>query len=105
MWGGQSMGFEVLANSVKVEFDCADGLIPRQLKADKKGNFRVEGTLTRHAMGPVRRDDPPKAVPALYEGKITGKTMTIKVTLIKTNESAGEFTTEQGKEPMLFHCQ
>ena len=103
-WGGQSMNFTVEKDSVTIEFDCADGSIPRQLKADKHGNFKIEGTLTPRSPGPVRRDSQPQPQPAIYQGKITGKIATIKVTLAKTNESAGEFTIERGKTTLLTRC-
>lgn len=103
-WGGQSVSLTVERNSVKIEFDCAEAKIPQQLETDKKGNFSVNGTFTRHSPGPTRRDSPPQAEPARFEGKITGKSMKLKVTLVKTNEMLGEFSTERGKEPSLTRC-
>jgi hypothetical protein len=104
VWGGQSVSFTVEKDSVRIEFDCAEGAIPRQLKVDKNGMFRVDGTFTRHSPGPVRRDNQPQPEPAIYNGKVTGNSMTLKVTLVKNNESAGEFTTTRGKTPTLFRC-
>jgi hypothetical protein len=103
-WGGQSIAFTVQQNAVSIEFDCAQGEIPRQLKADKKGHFRVEGTLTTRTPGPVRRDNIPQPQPAIYEGTVKGDVMSLKITLVKTNESAGEFKVQRGKEPVLFRC-
>jgi hypothetical protein len=103
-WGGQSVSFVVEKNAVKIEFDCAEGEIPRPLKADKTGKFRVEGTFTRHMPGPVRRDSAVKPVPARYEGVVKGKIIKLKVTLLNTNESAGEFTIELGRTPSLTRC-
>jgi hypothetical protein len=103
-WGGQSISFTVEKNLVDIQFDCAQGQIPRQLKADKNGVFRVEGTLTRQSPGPIRRDAVLQQEPAIYEGKIKGDVMTLKVTLKKTRESAGEFTIEHGRNPTLHRC-
>jgi len=103
-WGGQSISFEIAKTGVKIEFDCADGEIPTQLKADKQGRFRAEGTLTGRGPGPVRRDAVPQPMPALYEGTVKGNVMTLKVTLTKTNESAGEFKIERDKTPSLHRC-
>ena len=103
-WGGQSISFEIAKTGVKIEFDCADGEIPSQLKADKQGRFKIEGTLTGRGPGPVRRNAVPQPMPALYEGTVKGNVMTLKVTLLKTNESAGEFTVERGKTPSLHRC-
>ena len=103
-WGGQSLSFVVEKNSVKLEFDCAEGEIPRQLKADKRGNFKVEGTFTRHSPGPVRRDAIPQPVPALYEGVVKGKVIKLKASLLKTNESLGDFTIELGRRPAITRC-
>jgi len=103
-WGGQSIRFEIAKTGVKIEFDCADGEILSQLKADKQGRFKVEDTLTGRGAGPVRRDAVPQPMPALYEGTVKGNVITLKVTLLKTNESAGEFTIERGKAPSLQRC-
>jgi len=103
-WGGQSISFEIAKTGVRIEFDCANGQIPTQLKADKQGRFKVEGTLTSRGPGPVRRNAVPQPMPALYEGTVKGNVMTLMVTLLKTNESAGEFTIERGKTPSLHRC-
>ena len=104
IWGGQSVSFTVEKDLVRIEFDCAEGVIPSQLQADNHGSFRAEGTLTRHAPGPIRKDAQPQAMPALYEGTVKGKVMTLKVTLLKTNESAGVFEIEKGRTPRLTRC-
>src|SRR4051794_14727235 len=104
VWGGQSVSFTVEKDLVRIEFDCAEGTIPAELQADSHGSFRVEGTLTRHSPGPIRRDAQPQALPALYEGTIKGKVMTLKVTLLKTNESVGVFEIERGRTPRLTRC-
>jgi len=103
-WGGQSIRFDIAKTGVTIEFDCADGQIPSELKADKQGRFKAEGTLTGRGAGPIRRDAVPQPMPALYEGTVKGNVMTLKVTLLKTNESAGEFTIERSKAPSLHRC-
>ena len=103
-WGGSGIGVTIEKKAVKIQYDCAEGELRGPLKTDKAGNFKVEGLHTRHAFGPIRLNNLPKAEPALFEGKITGKVMKFKVTLIKTNEIVGEFTLERGKTGRLHRC-
>lgn len=103
-WGGTGINVVVEKKSVNVQYDCAEGEMSGPLKTDKKGNFRVDGFHTRHAFGPTRLDNMPRALPARYEGKIIGNVMTVKVTLTKTNEVVGEFTLERGKTGRLRRC-
>jgi len=104
IWGGQSVSFSVEKDSVIIEFDCAEGAIPRVLKADKKGSFRVEGTFSRHMPGPARRDHMVTPQPAIYEGFIKGNVMTLTVTLKESNESLGKFTVERGGRAAITRC-
>ncbi len=103
-WGARSVSFVIEKDAVKIEYDCAEGEIPGGLMIDKKGNFDVIGTHTRHSFGPIRRDNMPQPEPARYEGKITGKVLKFKVTLVKTKEVIGEFTIERDKKPILTRC-
>ncbi|MBK8305233.1 MAG: hypothetical protein IPK98_18335 [Chloracidobacterium sp.] len=88
-WGAAGAEMVVDKSSVKLTFDCANGEIPLTLKNDKKGNFKVEGTYTRRGFGPIRINTPRTSEPVIYEGKVTGRTMSIKITLIATGDFIG----------------
>jgi hypothetical protein len=103
-FGGMGIIVTVGKNSVKIEYDCADGEILHQLKTDKKGNFKIDGTHLGPNVGPIRRDDQRKPALVRYEGQIVNKLMKLKVTNIKTGEVLGEYTLERGKPPVMHRC-
>src|SRR5437764_9602438 len=74
-FGGTGIIVTVKNNSVKIEYDCADGEISQQLKTDKNGNFKVDGSHLGPNVGPIRRDDQRKPELVRYEGKIVDKLM------------------------------
>ncbi len=104
-WG--SAGAEMLVEkaTVKLRFDCAEGEIPLTLRKDKKGIFKVEGTYTRRGFGPIRIHKPPAAEPVIYEGKVTGRSMKFKITVIATGDVVGEFTVTRGQEARIRGCR
>lgn len=104
-WGGTGVNFVVEKNSTSIEYDCAAGEISSQLKVDRRGKFAADGSHKRLYPGALRVNLQPKAQPARYEGKITGKTMRYKVTLKETGEVIGEFTAELGKEGRVRGCR
>ncbi len=71
---------------------------------NENGDFQADGFHTRESFGPVRLDNLPKPQPAHYEGKISGDTMTLVVTLTESKEKVGEFTLEHGKTGRLRKC-
>ena len=104
-WGGTGVNFVVERNSSSIEYDCAVGEIPSQLKVDKRGSFAVDGSHKRLYPGALRVNLQPKAQPARYEGRITGKTLRYKVILKKTGEVVGAFTAELGKDGRVRGCR
>lgn len=103
-WGGTSIGLSVEETTVTIEFDCATAEITRNLMIDKTGNFSTEGIYIRRSPGALRVKFPPKRAPARFEGKISGKTMTLKITLTETGEKIGDFTLQRGKTPTIRKC-
>ncbi len=79
-------------------------MIDEPLVLDRAGNFSVKGTHIRKHGGPVRRDEQADKHPAHYTGKVSGRTMTITVTVTDTQETLGTFTLRQGHEAMLQRC-
>lgn len=104
-WGATGIAVDVEENGVKLEFDCAVGEIKEKLKTDENGEFKTDGIFTRESFGPVREDNMPKPQPAQYEGKISGETMTLIVTLTEKKEKIGDYTLERGKSARLRKCQ
>ena len=104
-WGANGIIFVVEESGVKIEYDCADGEIKNKLMINEKGEFKAEGSHTPGTFGPIREDNPPKPKPAHYEGKVSGETMTLAVTLTETKEKIADYTLERGKTPRLHKCQ
>lgn len=103
-WGGSGVGLVVEDSRTNIEFACADGEIEQKLMLDEQGNFSANGFYTQQLPGPVREDDPPKRQPARYEGKISGKTMTLKIVLTETKETVGNYTLEKDKYANIHRC-
>ncbi len=102
-WGGAGIGLTV-EETVTLEFDCAAAEINGDLLIDKAGNFIAEGVYIRRTPGALRTKFPPKRAPARFEGKISGKTMTLKITLTETAEKLGTYTLQRGKPPTIRKC-
>lgn len=103
-WGTRGMILNVVENSVNIQYDCADGQIEQTLKLDIKGNFAANGFHSGRSPGPTLKDAQSASRGARYEGKISGDTMTLRVTLIETKEVIGEFKLQRGKIPKLTRC-
>jgi hypothetical protein len=104
VWGGTGIGFIVGESGAQIEYDCAEGEIKQKLTADENGAFSLNGFHKR--LTPVIRVDlTPKPQAAIYEGKINGSTMNLKVILSETKEVIGEFTLTRGKTPRIRKCR
>jgi hypothetical protein len=104
IWGATGIGLVIGNNGGEIEYDCADGEIEQKLTVDKNGNFNVNGVHIPSHPGPIRLDSPPERKPARYQGKISGKTMTLAVTLTENNKKIGEYVLERDKFPRIHRC-
>ena len=104
-WGGRGTRLIVDRRSVKIEFDCAQGEIRQPLKIDAKGNFKVDGFYKREPFGPILKDNQPQFVPAIYKGKIVGKSMSFTVSLVGSDEPLAEFVIIRSGVPRITKCR
>ena len=104
-WGGRGASVVVNKKSVKIEFDCAEGEIRQQLTIDKKGGFKVNGFYMRQPFGPTLKNNEPKFAPAIYKGRIVGKTMTLSVAWNYTDPPIAEYVVERGKTAQITKCR
>ena len=102
-WGGQGIAMVVEKSSATIEFDCANATINSRMRI-KGGKFTVTGLLTRAGPGPVRLGFTPKAQEVLFEGKVTGKQMTMTVKFVESGEVIGKYSLEQDKPAKLRRC-
>ena len=103
-WGGSGIRFSIEQKSVKIEYACADGEITGRLRIDGRGDFRANGFHARVRPGPVREGANPERQAVRFEGRISGKTMTLKVTLVETKEVIGNFELTRDATPHLHRC-
>jgi hypothetical protein len=103
-WGGKHVILEVTDDGARLQFDCARGNIEHSFAPDGEGRFDLQGTFVRSAFGPQREDDPQQSEPARYSGTVKDQSMTLKVTLTRTNEEIGTFTLTQGKPGRIWRC-
>jgi hypothetical protein len=104
LWGGPHVSMEVGAQSAKVEYDCAHGVIEGPLVVDSEGKFEWRGTFTPERGGPVRADESARSQPATYSGEIKDNKMTLRLK-ITDSEDAETFTLEKGKAGKLVKCK
>jgi hypothetical protein len=104
IWGTDHIMLNVATSGVTIEHDCADGQIEQSLMIDESGNFSAIGVHVARQAGPIRIDDKQTRQPALYVGKISGDTMTLKITLTETKQVIGQFTLKRGTIPEMTRC-
>jgi hypothetical protein len=103
-WGGDRLRLEVTPAGATTEFDCAHGTIDEPLVADRNGRFSAAGTHTFEHGGPIRDDEMPNRHPARYEGRATGDTLQLTITVTDTSQVLGTYTLMRGSAPRLVRC-
>jgi len=104
VWGGDHIGMIVSDSSATIDYDCAHGTIDEPIITDDDGKFEVSGVHVFEHGGPIRIDEVPDEHPALYQGSIDGKVMTLKVTITDTGNEFGTFTLTLGEAPNVYKC-
>lgn len=104
IWGAEGIIVKTDEKGVTIQYECADGRIEQPLMMDVGGNFAVNGIYYRQRGGPIRSDLKQFQQPVRYEGKISGETMTLKITDTESKDVIGEYTLRQGKIPKLTRC-
>gem|GEM_PF-2594524 len=100
-WGGTGVRLEVKGGSAEVEFDCARGRVG-EFSLDAEGRFSAPGTLVKERGGPARVGEEPESAPATYAGRVTGETMTLRVS-VKGNDDL-DYTLRRGSGGLLRKC-
>lgn len=104
VWGGDGVQMEITGQGATLQFPCADGSILAPLKASANGEFTARGTYTPGQFGPVRKDNPPRDLPAIYQGKISGDTMQLQIELSDKTLQPPAMTLTRGKTGRVVRC-
>ena len=107
VWGGRDVTMEVTPQGATLQFDCAHGTMLEPIKANAKGEFAARGTFTPEHGGPIRRDNPPRDLPAIYKGTIDGDTMRLEIMLAdkEQGQAPEPFALTRGKTGRLVRCR
>ena len=105
VWGGQHIHMEVTAAGATVEYDCAQGTIPKRIAVDRQGRFVVKGTHVVERGGPVRQADASKGDPVQFTGRVSGKKLQLTVRRDDSKEVIGVFTLFHGQAGKLVKCR
>jgi hypothetical protein len=103
-WGGEHLRVDVTPLGGTTEYDCAHGTIDEALVADRDGRFSASGTHTFEHGGPIRNDELPNRHPARYDGRVTGDTLQLTVTVTDTQQIIGSFMLSRAAAPRLLKC-
>ena len=104
IWGGSGVLLTVGKKMVTIEYACSSGEINGPLKISSSGKFDAVGVHIQPRPGPLRANDKPNRKPARFEGKISGKSMSLKVTLIENTEVIGDFELTKDVVPRIRRC-
>jgi len=103
-WGGDGIQLTIGTERSSIEYPCADGEIPGRFRLNRNGTFRLSGSHVRLRPGPVRPDKKDVREPAIFEGRVTGERMVLKVTLANSREIVGEFRLQKGAVARIRRC-
>jgi hypothetical protein len=104
-WGGMHVSMEISAQGATLEFDCARGEILEVIKPNAKGEFSVRGTYTPEHGGPIRKDNPPRDLPAVYKGSIQGSTMQLEIVMADKDQAPEPLTLTRGQVGRVMKCR
>ena len=100
-WGGPHIEMTVGPEGATVEMDCAHGAVDGPIEVGKDGRFRASGTYAAEHGGPVREGEE-QGRPAVYEGRVEGKTMTLVIKI--GEEEIGKYELAQGRSGRIRKC-
>ena len=104
IWGGRHVGLTFDAAGGKLEYDCAAGEMYGPVIVNELGEFHEKGTHSPGTGGPVRQNEVPPALPALYHGSVKGDRMTLRVIVPSNGSVIGPLELMLGATPVLTRC-
>jgi hypothetical protein len=102
-WGGPSIQMTVGPQGAVVDLDCANGAIDGPITVGSDGRFRASGTYAVEHGGPMREGEE-KGRPAVYEGRVEGKKMTLVILIAEGKQEVGTYELAQGRFGRIMKC-
>ncbi len=103
-WGGARAQMEITPDGARIELPCARGVITGPLEVDKSGRVDSSGSLIREGSGAGAETDAGSGEIARFRGKLSGKTLTLTVTLEGSAQDLGTFKLTHGRPARLSSC-
>jgi hypothetical protein len=99
-WGGDNAGLQATDTSAHIHIGCTYGNVHQPIVEGPNGSFDVPGEQDITAY-PI---DNGVLHPARFHGAISGRMMTLTVTLTDTAVTLGPVSLTYGKDPVLGPC-
>ena len=100
-WGGDQAQMEITPDGTRIELPGARALITGPLEVDKSGRVDTSGSLIREGSAET---DAGAGEPARFRGKLSGKTLTLTVTVEGSAQDLGTFKLTHGRPARLPKC-
>ena len=104
VWGGPGIQMTIGPQGATLELDCANGTIEGPIAVGRDGRFRASGTYAVERGGPVREGEE-MGRPAMYEGRVEGRKLTLVISLAEGKEEIGTWELTQGRHGRIMKCQ
>ena len=101
-WNGANLSVMLNDRGGTTEYDCAHGGLSAPVIVDASGAFRVPGVHVPERGGPIRVDEIPDSLPAVYVGRWTGDAIVVRV--LVGADTLGPFTLKRDATRRLMRC-
>ena len=102
-YGGSRVNATFGATGARLEFDCAVAEIDGAVTPGSDGRFVARGRYLADHPGPIAGDVAAQAVTAVFEGRLAGDTLQLKM-LVRGEPDTQLITLLRGKRVKLVRC-
>lgn len=102
-WGGDHVNAVFGRQGVRLEYDCALGLIDAPVRFDSQGRFSARGTYESYRPGPDVENRVSGKRAATYDGRLIGAAIELHVR-IDGDQVTHSYVLEKGRKSKLRRC-
>jgi hypothetical protein len=102
-YGGDRVNATFTASGARLDFDCAAAEIDGAVHPGSDGRFVARGRYLADHPGPIDGDAAARAVSAVFEGRLEGDTLQLKL-LVHGRADAAVYTLVRGRRVKLVRC-